>query len=60
MDINISRYYLHNFNNRIEDNGSTSGIFKEFLRVKSDTNGNCLFSSLNLAIIFEEKLFLMK
>ena len=54
MDINISRYYLHNFSNRIEDNGSTSGIFKEFLRVKSYANENCLFSSLNLAILWRE------
>ena len=36
MDISISRDYLLDFNDIIEDNDS-SGIFKDFL-VKSDTN----------------------
>ena len=54
MDININRDYLQDFNDRIEDNDSSSGIFKDYFRVKSDTNGNCLFSSLSLAISWGE------
>ena len=52
MDIN--RGYLQDFNERVEDNDSSSGIFKDFFRVKSDTNGNCLFSSLSLATSWGE------
>ena len=54
MDININRDYLQDFNDRIEDNDSSSGIFKDYFRVKSDTNANCLFSSLSLAISWGE------
>ena len=54
MDININRDYLQDFNDRIEDNDSSSGIFKDYFRVKSDTNGICLFSSLSLAISWGE------
>ena len=48
-EMDINRGYLQDFNERVEDNDSSSGIFKDFFRVKSDTNGNCLFSSLSLA-----------
>ena len=54
MDISINRDYLQDFNDRIEDNDSSSGIFKDYFRIKSDTNGNCLFSSLSLAISWGE------
>ena len=50
MDINISRYYLLDFSDRIEDNDSSSSTFKDIFRVKSDINGNFLFSSLCLTI----------
>ena len=54
MDININRDYLQDFNDRIEDNDSSSDIFKGYFRVKSDTNGNYLFSLLSLAISWGE------
>ena len=54
MDININRDYLQDFNDRIEDNDSSSDIFKDYFRLKSDTNGNYLFSLLSLAISWGE------